>query len=70
MDGGTAPVGSPIFSWVIEAPHDGGSVWVAGCRRFHARGVNWRVHICLHMNNEKTCNYISAAPWDAPFTRV
>lgn len=28
--------------------------------------ANCGVHICLHMNNEKTCNYMSAAPGTHP----
>lgn len=33
-------------------------------------GKEYHMHVCLHMNNGKTCNYITEAPWDTPCTCV
>lgn len=68
LGGGGVSEGRSISSLVSEAP--------CRCtgrrrrRRSPACCEKCRLHICLHMNNEKTCNYITAAPWDTPFTCV
>lgn len=42
----------------------------AGPRCFKPCCEKCHMHICLRMNNEKTCNYITEASWDTPFTCV
>lgn len=62
MDGGDASV-------LFLAAWPGSVLLQAGAVSTACSGKR-RVHICLHVNNEETCNYITAVPWDTPFTCV